>query len=168
MLPGTARYDSMLNDDQHRDVRNLLLFCGRHGAEVDAKEVVYAVEVLHRWKSQREAGHASALKRLREAAPPGLRDVVAQSSQKHDGQLLAAISRLEETDSEAAGLMRGLLDELAESYARQRGSLDPGMVNDFYMATRQLGRMQDILEEFVAAVHLSVRWKPLNDPGGQE
>jgi hypothetical protein len=61
--------------------------------------------------------------------------------------------------------MRSLLDELAESYARQRGALDPAMVNDFYMATRQLGRMQDVLEEFVAAVHLSINWRPLSDQG---
>lgn len=163
LIPGSARYDSAMTDDQRRDLRNLLLLCDPHRHEVDAQEVVYTVEVIHRWKAQRESNHGAALKRLREVTPVGLRKVAAQDLQDHDLRLLNAIDRLEQTDSEAAKLMRSLLDELTEAYARQRGALDPAMVNDFYMATRQLGRMQDILEEFVAAVHLSVNWRPLND-----
>jgi hypothetical protein len=161
--PGSARYDETMNEDQRRDLRNLMLLCNQHRKEVDAKEVIYTVEVLHRWKSQRESGHHAAIKRLREVAPAGLAKIVAQGLQEQDATLLSAIGRLEETDSEAARLMRSLIDELTESYARQRGGLDPATVNDFYMATRQLGRMQDILEEFVAAVHLSVNWRPLSD-----
>ena len=164
MVPESARYDSKINADQYRDLRNLLLLCDQHRSEVDAKEVVYTVEVLHRWKGQREAGHRAALRRLREVTPLGLRKVIEESLQEHDARLLDALDRLEETDPGAARLIRSLIDELTEAYARRRGTLDPAMVNDFYMATRQLGRMQDILEEFVAAVHLSVNWRPLNDP----
>jgi hypothetical protein len=151
-----------MTDHQRRDLRNLLLLCDQRRGEVDAREIVYPVEVLHRWKGQRESDHGSALKRLREVTPSGLRTVVRQSLQEHDIRLLNAFDRLEETDSEAAKLMRSLLDELTESYTHQRGALDPAMVNGFYMATRQLGRMQDVLEEFAAAVHLSFNWRPLS------
>lgn len=115
---------------------------------------------------------------IREASPKSLRyDSAITDDQRRDlrnllllcdqhrGEVDAnAVERLEETDSEAAKLMRSLLDELTESYVRQRGALDPA-INDFYMATRQLGRMQDVLEEFVVAVHLSVNWRPLSDQG---
>jgi hypothetical protein len=161
--PESPRYDSAMTDDQRQDLRNLLLLCDQHRREVDAREIVYPVEVLHRWKAQRESDHASALRRLREVAPSGLRTVVGPGLQEHDARLLNAIGRLEETDSEAAKLLRSLLDELTESYTRQQGALDPAMVNDFYMATRQLARMQDVLEEYAAAVHLSFKWQPLSD-----
>jgi hypothetical protein len=161
--PESPRYDSAMTDEQSQDLRNLLLLCDQHRGEVDAREIVYPVEELHRWKGQRESDHASALRRLREVTPSGLRTVVGQGLEEHDVRLLNAIGRLEETDCEAAKLLRNLLDELTESYTRQQGSLDPAMVNDFYMATRQLSRMQDVLEEYAAAVHLSFKWQPLSD-----
>ena len=87
---GDPRYDSTMTDDQRRDLRNLLLLCDPHRNELDAKELIDPVEVLHRWKGQRESNHGSALKHLREATPPGLRKIVPQGLQEHDKSLIRA------------------------------------------------------------------------------
>jgi hypothetical protein len=144
-----------MSDDDRRDIANLILLCTPHHAEVDRLHPDrYPVEILLRWKTQREANPREALERLREVTPAGLRKIVAEGLQEHDARLLNAFGRLERSDQESAALMRSLVDELTEAYARQREYLDPDVVGDLYMATRQLSDMQDVLEEFSTAVNL--------------
>ena len=124
---GSARHDSSMSDDQRRDLPNLMLLCNPHHDEVDAKEEIYTLLILNRWKAQRESDPREALKRLREVSPSGLRKIVAEGLEQHDAKLLRALDRLETKDREAASLMRSLVDELAESYSRQREALDPDL-----------------------------------------
>jgi hypothetical protein len=149
--PGSARYDETMTDDQRRDLPNLMLLCDPHHDEVDAKEEIYTLEVLYRWKAQRESAPREALKRLREVTPAGLRKIVADGLQQHDARLLSALGRLESNDREAAALMRSLVDELTEAYTRQRRGLDPDLVMEFSAATLRLTEMKDVLEEFSVA-----------------
>ena len=149
---GSARYDETMTDDQRRDLPNLMMMlCDPHHDEVDAKEEVYTLEVLFRWKAQRESAPREALKRLREVTPAGLRKIVADGLQQHDARLLSALGRLESNDREAATLMRSLVDELTEAYTRQREGLDPDLVMEFSAATLRLTEMKGVLEEFSVA-----------------
>jgi hypothetical protein len=53
---GGARYNSDMTDDQRRDYDNLILLCDEHHSIIDNKENegVYTVEILKRWKIDRE------------------------------------------------------------------------------------------------------------------
>lgn len=161
--PGSARYDAAMTDDQRRDLANLILLCNPHHDEVDAKEkeAIYPPEVMYRWKALRESVPREALKRLREVTPAGLRKIVAEGLQQRDARLLSALGRLESSDREAAALMRNLVDELTEAYARRQQGLDPDLVVEFSAATRRLTEMSDLIEELSAAsirIHDSRRY----------
>jgi hypothetical protein len=134
--PGGPRYDSAMTDDERRDFPNLMLFCTPHHGTVDdrSRVKVFTAEVLLRWKAQHEADSAAALKRLRDVTPAALQKAL----EKHDGQMLAAITRLEAHDREAATLLRGLVDELAEAYSKLRQTLTADMVEEFSAATHRL------------------------------
>jgi hypothetical protein len=160
-FPNGPRYDPTMSDDERRDFVNLILLCIPRHSQVDRIHPErYPIEILLRWKTQREAAPREALERLREVTPSGLRTIVAEGLQEHDARMLDVIGRLEQNDGEAAGLMRSLIDELTESYARQREGLDSDVVNEFYTAARQISGMRDTLEEFTAAVEIYRRHPP--------
>lgn len=143
-LPGSARYDPTMSDDQRRSIQNLVLMCKSHHEIVDIRQPTrYPVSVLTRWKAQREAEPREALKRLREVTPSGLRKIVADGLKDHDARLLQALNRLESNDHESAELMRSLLDELTEAYSRLRTGIDPDVVNELHRASRNLLRTMD-------------------------
>lgn len=152
--PGSARFDSSMNDDQRRDHANLILLCNPHHDIVDKreKEKIYTIELLHRWKNQRESDPQEALKRLRDVSPSGLRKIVAEGLEKHDAKLLQTLGRLQGRDEEAANLMRGLIDELTEAYSRQREVLNAEMVDSLAITTDRLHRLQETLDNFGFAV----------------
>lgn len=112
--PGSARFYSSMDDDQRRDLPNLLLLCNPHHDIVDTKEKdkIYTVQLLNRWKNQRESNPREALKRLRDVSPSGLRKIVAEGLAERDAKLLQTVDRLQARDKEAAKLMRGLIDDL--------------------------------------------------------
>lgn len=147
----SARYDEKMTDDQRRDFSNLILLCDPHHDVVDAKEEIYTVAVLHRWKAQRESDPREAIKRLREVTPSGLRKIVAEGLEQRDAKLLNALGRLERSDREAATLIRSLVDELTEAYAQQ--ALDPELVYSFNEATRTLTELEGTMERFISATN---------------
>ncbi|HEU5155687.1 MAG TPA: hypothetical protein VFU43_01730 [Streptosporangiaceae bacterium] len=141
-----------MTDDQRRDFSNLILFCDPHHDFVDDHPSIYNVEMLHRWKDQREAKPEEALARLREVTPAGLRKIVVESLEEHDERLLSAIQRLETSDAQAAALMRNLLDELTEAYSLQRRALNPDLVSEFSSAVSRFSRLAGSIELFDSAV----------------
>jgi hypothetical protein len=150
--PNGPRYDPLMSDLQRADFPNLMLLCKSHHTDVDkmGKVDIYTVEVLTRWKAQREADPAQALSRLREVTPAGLRRIVADGMAQ---RVLAALNRLEKNDVQAAALMRSLLDQLTEAYSQLRNSgVDPDTVYQLTDAAIMLRGMQDTLEEFHIAV----------------
>lgn len=143
-LPGSARYDPAMSDDDRRSGRNLILLCKPHHEIVDVQQPeLYSVEILLRWKAQREASPREALERLREVTPSGLRKIVADGLREHDTRLLRAIDRLETSDHESASLMRSLLDELTEAYSRLHDGIDPDTVAQLDSASRNLAHYLD-------------------------
>jgi hypothetical protein len=150
-----ARYDELMTNDERRDFKNLILLCDPHHdiADDKKKEHIYTVEVLTRWKEQREADPREALSRLREVTPSGLRKIVADGLAQRDSQILDALGRLENKDQRAAALMRTLLDELTEAYSLlDSGALNPYVVSELSEATETLYGLREILSEFTEAI----------------
>jgi hypothetical protein len=155
-----ARYEELMTNDQRRDFKNLMLLCDPHHdlADDKKKEDVYTVEVLTRWKAQREADPREALSRLREVTPSGLRKIVAEGLAQRDSQLLDALNRLENGDKEAAALMRTLLDELTEAYSElQSNALNPYLISELSEAVTTLDGLRGVLSEFTDAIDLLPR-----------
>jgi len=141
---GSARYDPAMTDDQRRSITNLVAMCKPHHEVIDIRQPeLYPVEILLRWKAQREASPSEALLRLREVTPSGLRKIVADGFREHDARLAKALGRLEGSDREAASLMRSLLDELTEAYSRLRDGIDPDTVDLLHRASVNLGEYLD-------------------------
>ncbi|NYF44555.1 hypothetical protein [Streptosporangium sandarakinum] len=160
---GGPRYDARMTDDERRDVSNIMLFCPPHHDMVDDRPDWYSVEMLLRWKTQREAAPHEALERLREVTPAGLRSIVAESLEDHDERMLEVLDRLQRSDKEAAALMRGLVDELTEAYSLlKRRALDPVVVEEFSRATKTLREIagKGQLSEFAQAVRTLARRFP--------
>ena len=164
--PGGARYDASMTDDERRDFRNLILLCYPHHVIADDKSQVrrYTVEMLVRWKQQREADPAQAVQRLQAVMPEALTRAVAAGLEKHNATLLAVLDRLETRDDrEAAAVVRGLVDELAEAYSQLRQAIDRDTVEEFSSAVHALQRMHfnsDTVEEFSSAVAALRRMGP--------
>ncbi len=159
---GGPRYIERMTDDQRRHISNLLLLCDPDHDLVDKDEQTYTATTLRRWKTQREANPREALKRLREVSPDGLRQIVAEGLEDHDTKLLSALGRLDSRDKEAASLMRSLIDELAEAYARQRQqTVDPDMMWRFSRSVAELSRMKGVLDAFTHAATVQARKPPI-------
>jgi hypothetical protein len=158
-LRGGPRFDDTMTDNQRRDLPNLLLLCDPHHGEVDDEDNLglYTAEVLRRWKRQREADPREALQRLMEVTPAGLRNIVADALEDHDVRLIQALDRLGRNDREAASLLRGLIDELTESYSRLRQSLDPDLVYSLGKSVRELRDIAPILDVFARTVSRNAR-----------
>lgn len=154
--PNGPRYDPLMTDPQRADFPNLMLLCEPHHRDVDkiAKVGIYSVAMLTRWKAQREADPAQALSRLREVTPAGLKKIVADGMAQRDSDILAALNRLKQSDSEAAELMRSLLDQLTEAYSQLRASgFDPDTVLQLTDAAIMLRQMEGTLTEFRTTVN---------------
>jgi hypothetical protein len=153
--PNGARYDAQMTDDERRALKNLILLCEPHHFMVDnlRQTDYYTVELLTRWKEQREADPSEALARLREVTPSGLRKIVAEGLARRDSQLLDALERLESNDHVAATLMRTLLDELTEAYSQLNNTmLNPHLIADLFEAASTLGDMKSVLVEFITVI----------------
>jgi len=151
--PDGPRYDPSMTNDERRDFPNLILLCKPHHDDVDnaANARTYTVDMLLRWKAQRESSPAQALRRLREVTPPVLARTVRTAVERHDARILELLNRLDGTDAAA---LRMLLDELTEAYSQVRRGLDPETVDELSHAIAMLNRMEfrGLVDEFSLAV----------------
>jgi len=159
--PDGPRYDPSMTNDERRDLPNLILLCKPHHDDIDnpANARMYTVDRLLRWKAQREADPAQALRRLREVTPPVLVRTVRTAVERHDGRILELLNRLDGTDAAA---LRMLLDELTEAYTQLRRGLVPETVDELSMAVTALHRMEfyNLVDEFSLAVDMLHRMEP--------
>ena len=151
--PGGARYSRRMTDDQRRDLPNLMLFCDPHHNVVDAKdnEKIYTAEVLLEVEGSARVG---APRGPETAARSHARRLAQDRRRRTSTARRQAPHRTgpaESNDREAAALMRSLVDELTEAYARQQHSLNPILVQEFSAATYRLTEMSDMIEELSAA-----------------
>jgi hypothetical protein len=68
--PGSARFDSTMPSHERRSETNGIWLCQNHAKEVDDDPQSFTVELLRRWKAEREMAAANALGRGHRAVPP--------------------------------------------------------------------------------------------------
>lgn len=109
------RFSSDLSERQRDSFDNLILLCKPHHETVDKDDPEsFPVEVLKQWKSQRETSGQSALAGLRNLTEERLQEVISEALEFRDNQMQEALDRFTEIDSEAAEVLRGLVNELDE------------------------------------------------------
>jgi hypothetical protein len=135
-----------------RAFRNLILLCHPHHTIVDKRRPQdYPASTLEKWKAEREQDHEAALSQIGSITADGLQDVLAEVLKDRDERLHQALGRLEQSDAEAAQLLRGLIDELEN--LRGSGYLDSSLTEDFTKAADHLYQVfnSGLLEQFIDA-----------------
>jgi hypothetical protein len=138
--------------EERKAFSNLILLCHPHHTTVDKRRPQdFPAETLHRWKAEREKDHEAALSRLREVTPEGLQQTLTAVLADRDKRLHSLLERLERSDTEAAQLLQGLIDEVAE--LRHSRHIDAGVAEGFTYAADRLYRVfsSGLLEEFIRA-----------------
>jgi hypothetical protein len=125
------------------DFQNLLLLCYLHHRTIDGSNwKKYTVETLTGWKSERESSRGSALRTLHDVNYDSLENLIHGAIASRNEQIQETLSRLEQNDAQAAGLLRELSAELAD--LRGHGSfLDPDVASMLDNAASRLGHLQD-------------------------
>ncbi len=133
-----ARYDPSMSDEERNAFPNLIFLCKPHHTAVDnGGEEKYPMKTLQKWKSDRETSKVAALRGLRDLTEDRLQELITDAFVSRGKQIEATLARLEQRDEEAAGVMRGLVDELAA--VRAHGSpLNPDTVEMFSDAVHRL------------------------------
>jgi hypothetical protein len=72
----------------------------------------YLAELLRDWKSQREEDGAAALRSLRGLTEEKLQELITKAIEVRDKKNEDTLARFAETDSEAAALLKDLIEEL--------------------------------------------------------
>ncbi|WP_143175299.1 hypothetical protein [Cryptosporangium aurantiacum] len=131
------RWDPAMSEADRAHFDNLILLCRPHHKMVDSiAPADYPVEALTSWKSERERGAAAQLRSLRQLTEEGLQEIIAQVVRSRDEELQSALDRFSQVDSEAASVLRGLVDEL--QYLQRRPLLDQDVVHQLQLASENL------------------------------
>ena len=137
------RYDPNMSEEERKAFSNLILLCKPHHDHVDKKHRhEYPPEMLLRWKADREAEGQDALAGLTRLTEEDLQNIIFDAfAAKHD-QIMETLERLEKKDSDAANVMRELLDELDQM--RTHGPfLNPDYVELLSGASNRLAHLGD-------------------------
>lgn len=152
--PGGPRDGLGMTAADRKAFSNLILLCHPHHTIVDKRRPLdFPTETLQKWKAKREKDHEAALSRLREVTPEGLQQILVAALEDRDQRLHGALERLEQSDVEAAQLLRSLIDEVAE--LRHSRYIDAGVAEGFASAANRLYQVfsSGLLEEFIRATH---------------
>lgn len=135
-LKGARHVDSM-TEEELNSFDNLILLCKPHHTVVDIIEVdKYPAPLLREWKAQREKDGFTALRTLGTLTEEKLQACITDAIAARDTKIEEALARFAETDSEAATLLKGLIDEL--NTIQRRPILDEGVVGQLSRAAEQL------------------------------
>jgi hypothetical protein len=138
------RFVSNMTKEQVDSFDNLLFLCTPHHSTIDERgaEKVYTIELLERWKADRESDQYEALRGLRDVTEDRLVELIAQAQKDRNQEFAKVLHRLENSDREAAALLRELSDELAQ--VRYSGHLlDPDAVSLLSSAAHDLRGLMD-------------------------
>jgi hypothetical protein len=155
------RYVPGMTNDQRRAFANLIFLCMPHHTYVDKiRPQDYPIEVLEKWKCDRETGKLAQLIQVGNITEDRFQEIVADALEEKIKEVREAIARIEQIDTDAAALLRELADQMtrptfnteAVEMLRQSASilrpiLEEGNVNSLYSAAKQLYEMQGYLAE---------------------
>lgn len=114
------RADLDMPAEQREAWTNKLLLCHPHHAEIDAAPGKYSVAKLEEWKTNREAGASGQLNALR-VDESQLQDLITEVLAEQNERVNRTLERLEQSDAEAALVIRELRDQL--DTVRQYGGI---------------------------------------------
>ncbi|MGW4489877.1 hypothetical protein ACWEOE_39370 [Amycolatopsis sp. NPDC004368] len=123
---------------------NLLFLCKPHHDTVDepGADQRFTIELLEGWKREREEGRYDQLRGLRDITEDGLVERISSAIETQNQDIRATLARLEQTDGEAAALIRELRDEI-KALRRSGSILDPDVVSMLSSAARDLRHLED-------------------------
>lgn len=111
---GGPRSDPKMSEKERRSFSNLILLCGPHHKMIDRKgsEKIFTVEVLRKWKVDREGDYAAELEGLDNLTQEKLEYLLTDAVGDAKEELLVAIERVEDVSHEAAQTLRVLVAEV--------------------------------------------------------
>ncbi|MEU6441327.1 HNH endonuclease signature motif containing protein [Streptomyces sp. NPDC047046] len=112
---GGKRADPGWSTAERNGFSNLILLCHPHHSEVDGvNSEEYPVELLERWKRDREADGVSALAGLNDLTEQRLAEMITGAQTDLLGRLGPALDEFAQTAPELAALLKVTLKELAD------------------------------------------------------
>jgi hypothetical protein len=159
-----------MTDAERRHWRNLIYLCTPHHNYVDkVKPQDYPIELLERWKSDRETGAMAQLRGLSELTEDRLQEMITYGMKETAKELHAAIARIEPTDPDTALLLReatrrlnaDTVDMLQLASSSLAPTLDPDNVEMLFTAADMLrqadlsqatSQLSDLLDQIQATI----------------
>lgn len=147
----SARHDPNMTDAERKAFSNLILLCPTCHKRVDGTDrEKFTPEILLEWKAKHESGVQSALAGLTRLTEDDLQDIIIEAVSEKQSQIMETLARLEDSDSEAAAVMRELIDELDQ--LRQYSSfLDLDAADSLYSASIRLEHMSATADALTSA-----------------
>ncbi|MFI5933825.1 hypothetical protein [Actinoplanes sp. NPDC051494] len=140
---GGRRYVRDMTDEERNSFDNLVLLCGVHHKVVDKiRPDDFTIEELQDWKIMREGPGLGALRGLRGLTEERLQELIGGSFAEFTDQIEGAIDRLSAIDTEAADLLRPLVERLAELRFSRRYP-DEDVADTLLRAAQKLGHLED-------------------------
>lgn len=144
--PDGPRYEPSMTDQERNGYTNVLLLCQGHHIEVDILNPdKYSVELLKRWKVDRENDAGRDANTLDSITEERFQYLMADALSEQEERILSAIQRLEEVDQESAANVRRLLEEVVAMRTDDAGQyLEAASI--FGDAVSKLGSSGQLLE----------------------
>jgi hypothetical protein len=147
--PNGPRYVPGMSDDERRSWTNLILLCTPHHIMIDKlKPNNYSIEVLEKWKSDRETGGLARLKGLSDLTEDRLQEMLSYSMKEAHKEIRDMLAEHKPIDPDAAMLLsqaaRHLNMETAETLYMASRMLAPTLseyAEPLYQAARMLNRV---------------------------
>lgn len=140
---GGPRYDLTYPDELVDSFDNLIILCTKHHREVDKfNPEKYSVSLLEVWKENREGNGVKVLNGLKGLTEERLQELMTDAIETACDRVDEAVERFEQFDSQAAALIRGIIDEFDGFRLRAIG-FQPDAIGMAYAASRDLQHLQD-------------------------
>lgn len=135
---GGPRHKESMSTEEKNSFSNLILLCHPHHVLVDKRfPEKFPPVLLFKWKERREADGQEKLSGLRNVTEDRLQELISSVIARQGKRIEDAISKLENFDSEAAAVVRELLDEVNQ-LRRSSSFVDPDAINTLYKASANL------------------------------
>ncbi|WP_326943788.1 hypothetical protein OG439_27995 [Amycolatopsis sp. NBC_01307] len=141
------RYEPKMTPKERDHFDNLIFLCHAHHQVIDERgaAATWPAATLRRWKEERERDGIRRLRGLRELTEERLDEMIRDALESRETAVNSALARLQRTDSEAAELIKELLDELR--MARSSGSaITMDTAEMLYRAASELAHLRGSAE----------------------
>lgn len=142
---GGERYVEGLSDKELSAFSNLIFLCTLHHKAVDKKGIgaqKYPIHTLEQWKADREKGGISELQKYVGVTEDNLAAAISEAMRQREDDVSAVLTRLEESDQEAAALLRELSAEV-KALQHRDAIVDPDVVSMLDLAAERLVGLED-------------------------